>query len=535
MQHQALKLTKMKVSSSIVTRIFNINLRHLSTAAAANAVTTTNAATAQPKTVTSGYIFNKLYVVGSTGAKVSDVLQNIMRTGQHINKKTLVDCFKDLRKNGRYQQCLEILDWFEKGRVDPLGRDFAMRVDILHKLKGLAEAEKYFDGLPSDFKNHYVYTALLSCYCADLEADKALATFKKMDELGFSSHVLAFNNLLGLYVRIKQPEKVPELISEMKKRKVPLNSHTYTYWIQSYRLRGDLEGVERVFHETQEDSLVKDDWVIHSNVASAFIEFGQFEKAISFLENLENVLNNSNNARYGAYQHLISLYASVGKLDSVIQTWNKLMSNFNVDNNQCYFPSRKPNFKVDNNQCYLSLLQALSRLDDIKGLENYFCEWESICKIYDDRLPTVVIGAYLRHDMLEEAGLLLEDATKKVGKLLRMPHVKFMNYYFEKGQTEGALKHMEAAIVSNWKPIAEKLDPCFQHFKDQKDVDGLEKFCQLLKRAQALDTKAYLWLLQTYVDAEKTAPDMRERIEEDGINVTPELEELLERVCPTRF
>ncbi|XP_074267793.1 pentatricopeptide repeat-containing protein At4g01990, mitochondrial-like [Silene latifolia] len=521
MHQAAVKLTKMKVSSSIATRIFNTNLhsflRHISTSAAA--VTTTKSAAAKPNTLPKGYIFHKIYEVGSTGGRVSDVLHRLIRSGQRVNKVDLYDCFKDLRKRGRYQQCLEILDWFEKGRIDSSGRDFALRIDILHKLKGLAEAEKYFDGIPSDFKNHYVYGSLLNCYCADLETDKAMSTFKKMDEMGFASNVLAFNHLLDLYVKIKQPEKVPQLISEMKKKQVPLNGHTYSFWIQSYRLVGDLEGVERVFQEAQEDSLVKDDWVIHSNVASVFIEFGQFEKALSHLEKLKIFLNNSDNPSRNAFQHLISLYAGAGSLDSVIETWNTI----------------KSKFKVDNKQSYASLLEALSRLDDIKGLENYFREWESTCKNYDERVPAVVIGAYLRHDMVEEAERLLKDATKKAGNVLRSPHVKFMNYYFEKGETECALKHMEAAIVSKWKPIAKKLDPCFQHFKDQKDVDGLEKFCQLLKRAHSLDTKAYIRLLQTYVAAEKTAPDMRKRIKEDGINVTPKLEELLERVCPNEF
>ncbi|XP_074319931.1 pentatricopeptide repeat-containing protein At1g02370, mitochondrial-like [Silene latifolia] len=514
--YQVLKLTKMKVSTTIATRILNTNihplLRHISTAAATAASTATTTKAPASKE----YILKKINQVGSKGGKVSDVLHRILKTGQHVNRVPLFYCFKDLRKRGRYQQCLEILDWFEKGKSDPLGRDFALRVDMLHKVKGLAEAEKYFDNIPSASKNKYVYGSLLSCYCADLETDKALATFKKMDEMGFPSHVVVFNNILNLYVKTKQLEKVPELISEMKNKHVALDGHTYSYWIQSYRLLGDLEGVERVFHEAQKDILVKDNWVIYCNVASVFIEFGQFEKASSHLEKLENILDSSDNPSRSAFEHLISLYAGVGKLDSVIQTWNKL----------------KSKHKVDNKRSYVSLLQALSRLDDIKGLENYFREWESTCENYDDFVPAVLISAYLRHGMLEEADLLLKDATKKTGNVVRFPHVEFMNYYFGKGQTECALKHMEAAIVSKWKPLAEKLDPCFQHFKDRKDVDGLEKFCQLLKRAGALDTKAYLWLLETHVDAEKTAPDMRERIEKDSINVTPRLEELLKLVCP---
>ncbi|XP_074318067.1 pentatricopeptide repeat-containing protein At4g01990, mitochondrial-like [Silene latifolia] len=221
-----------------------------------------------------------------------------------------------------------ILDWFEKRTVDPLGRDLALRLDMLYKFKGLAEAENYFDSIPSAFKNKYVYGSLLSCYCADLETDKALATFKRMDELGFASHHVAFNNILNLYVKTKPPEKVP------------------------------------------------DDWQIYCNVVSVFIEFGQFDKAASHLEKLEKFLDSSHNPSRNAVEHLFSLYAGAGKLDSVIQTWNKFKSKYKVANKH-----------------YLLLFQALSRLDDIKGLENYFREWESTCKNYNDIIPAVLIGA----------------------------------------------------------------------------------------------------------------------------------------------
>jgi hypothetical protein len=39
-------------------------------------------------------------------------------------------------------------------------------------------------------------------------------------------------------------------------------------------------------------------------------------------------------------------------------------------------------------------------------------------------------------------------------------------------------------------------------------------------------------LLKTYIAAGKLAPEMRQRLEEDGIEINPELENLLERVCP---
>lgn len=153
------------------------------------------------------------------------------------------------------------------------------------------------------------------------------------------------------------------------------------------------------------------------------------------------------------------------------------------------------------------------------------------CISYDDRLPAVVIGAYLRHDLLEEAKHLLKDAEAKAEQKARIAHVIFMNYYLEKQQFDSALKHMKAAMAAKWKPLVEKLDPFFEHFKEEKDVDSAEEFCQKLKEVQPLDSRIYFWLLQIYAAAGKTAPKMRQKMQENGIDISTEHEELLQKIC----
>lgn len=73
--------------------------------------------------------------------------------------------------------------------------------------------------------------------------DKALALFKKMDEMNIASTSVAFNNLMSLYMRLGQPEKVPPLIEEMRHRNIPLDTFSYNILMHSYSCLNDIEAV----------------------------------------------------------------------------------------------------------------------------------------------------------------------------------------------------------------------------------------------------------------------------------------------------
>lgn len=461
-------------------------------------------------------LYTRLSSVWSTGEKVSDILDQFSRNNnsKNVNRNDLIHCIKKFRMYGRYHRCLEILEWMEKGKIQH--SDYALHLNILYKVKGIYEAEKYFDSLPPDARKGFIYGTLLNCYCSEKMTDKALAIFEKMDEMKYASSCLTFSNLMCLYMKVHLPEKVPPLVEEMKRRNIPLSSVSYHIWMQSYARLNDLEGVERVMDEAQKLTSIKDEWKLYSNFASAYIKAGQYQKADPSLKKVEEILDNSIYSDRIAYHHLISLYASIGDLESVTRAWDKM----------------KSKFKKCNNISYLNMLQALSKLGNIEHLAKCFNEWNSKYTSYDLRLPTVVIGAYLRHDMLEEAELLLKDATDRTGQKVWNAHVLFMNYFLEKRQIGSVLSHLEMAMANQWKPLAGKLDPFFEYFIEEKDVDGAELFFQILKKGQALHSTAYLGLLQTYAAAGRLAPEMRKRMEQGGVVIETMHEELLQKVCP---
>ncbi|WMV10519.1 hypothetical protein MTR67_003904 [Solanum verrucosum] len=106
--------------------------------------------------------------------------------------------------------------------------------------------------------------------------DKALSFFEKMDQLKFTNKSLAFNNLMSLYMRLGQPEKVAPLVQEMKSRKA-----------------------------------------------------GHNEKAEVALKKLEEEMGPRNRQ---AYRYLISLHARISNLGEVYRIWGSLKSSLDLTN-----------------------------------------------------------------------------------------------------------------------------------------------------------------------------------------------------------
>ncbi|KAL9227644.1 hypothetical protein vseg_003311 [Gypsophila vaccaria] len=479
-------------------------------------VSTTTTTTTTTTTAQKGNRYNKWEVygrvsrVGLSGQKVKDVLHQLTQFGFKLQNADLIFCIKKLRQYGRYHHCLEILDWMETGSVDI--SEHALRLDLICKLKGIQDAETYFFNLPPHAKKPFMFGALLNCYCDKKMHLKALALFRKMDEMNFVWNSLPFDNLMSLYMKLDQPQKVYPLVQEMKHRNIPLSNFSYNMWLQSCGRLKDLATVERLMEEVEGQTSLPNDWKIYSSLATAYFSVGQSQRAASALRKLEEVLDHANLFDRTAYHHLISLYAKAGDEDSVFQTWSKLSSRFG----DCH------------NRSYLVMLQALSKLDNIEGLKMLLQEWESRCKSYDIRLPIVAVDAYLKHGMLQEAELAFKHIMGRKGQQkLWYAHVSFMDYYLGKHQIDSALRHMEAAYVNGWKLSAEKFAPFFEYYILEKNSDGAEKLCDMLKSVQALDSRAYLWLLQTYAATGQDITGMRQRMEEDGIHISSEHEELL--------
>ncbi|KAK4781479.1 hypothetical protein SAY86_015581 [Trapa natans] len=456
-------------------------------------------------------LYQKLAALGGTGGSVSSTLNEHVMEGNEAKKNDLLRIAHGLMRIRRPDHALQVIEWMENRKMSLSSANIAFCLELISKVKGVAEAENYFQNLPASAKTKFTYSTLLYCYCSNGMEEKALSLFKEMEE-----STLHYNDLMVLYLIVGKLEKIPGLVEEMKQKNISLNAFSYKLWMQSYARQNDTEGVERVYHETLENDAALCDWTVCSNLAAHYIKAGLDEKAESALKKLESVMDSTNRE---AFHYLMTMYTNLSNATEVHRLWDSL----------------KAAFKITTNTSYQVMLTCLRRLKDLGGMKRVFEEWDSKCTGYDGRLVRTVIYAYLEHDRLEEAEDLFKEASKKVSKPFLRGMELFIIYFLKKGQVDRCVEFLEAAVSisknEKWTPHFSTISGFRTHFEGNGDVETAQKLFSLLKEVDSLKATAYHLLLKAYAAAGKTDPELPRMLEEDGIKINSELEELLQEVC----
>jgi pentatricopeptide repeat protein len=372
--------------------------------------------------------------------------------------------------------------------------NYAVYLDLMSKVKGVIDAENYFNSLPNPAKNKYTYGSLLNCYCKELMLDKALSHFEKMDELGFVTS-LSFTNLMALYMRLCQPLKVRQLVNDMKVRKIRMTGFTYIVWMNSCAALNDVDGVESVYEEMKRENEEKIDWKTYSNLAAIYVKAGEFVKAELMLKKMEKVMKPRQRETYYC---LLSLYGGTGNVTEVYRVWSMLTKVSPVTN-----------------RSYLIMLSTLRRLNDMEGIIKLFKEWESRHVNYDGRVVGVAVDAYLSQNMNEEAVLIFEEALKRCkGPLFRIREM-FMVSLLEKGQLDGAMSHLEAAlseVTSNkYRPSPQVVSAFLKYYEKETDLDGVDEFSKILRNHNFDES-----CIKTCITASESSPVIHPALKEDS-------------------
>ncbi|KAJ1424726.1 Tetratricopeptide-like helical domain superfamily [Sesbania bispinosa] len=143
--------------------------------------------------------------------------------------------------------------------------DHAMKLELIIKNYGLMEAEEYFISIPDSAAKKAAYLPLLCGYVRDRDTSKAETFMVKLYELGLMVSPHPYNEMMmKLYLATCEYRKVPLVIQQMKRNKVPCNVLSYNLWMNAC---GEGEGygvaaVETVFRIMQKDENVEWDGAV---------------------------------------------------------------------------------------------------------------------------------------------------------------------------------------------------------------------------------------------------------------------------------
>ncbi|KAM3362348.1 pentatricopeptide repeat-containing protein, mitochondrial [Capsicum galapagoense] len=466
-------------------------------------------------------LYSKISPLGNPSCSVTNELDEWVCKGNKVRFAELKRIILDLRKRKRFNQALEASEWLKSSGIFTFSSiEHALQLDLIGKVHGFLASEIYFNNLSKEDKNDKTYGALLHCYVRQCQMDKALIHLRKMEEEGVPLSSVAFNDIMSLYTKTGEYERIPEMLLHMKEIGIRPDNLSYRICINSYGARSDIEGMERVLNEMENQSFIVMDWNTYAAVANIYVKAGLNDKANSFLIKAEEKIDNKEGL---GYNYLISVHSRLGNKDEVIRLWFL----------------EKSALKRCINRDYINMLEALVRLDALEEAEQLLKEWETSDNCYDIRVPYIVIIGYIDKKLYEKAETMLEDLSTK-GKILT-PNIwgRLASGYLDKDKFERAVKCMKVALSlkkdsKGWKPDPKVIMRIFSLFGENGSVNDAGSFLQSLRSVVSINREMYHVLLKTYVASGEEVEKLLSTMRDDNIDENEETKVIL-RMLPMRF
>ncbi|GKB76873.1 pentatricopeptide repeat-containing protein [Tanacetum coccineum] len=405
-------------------------------------------------------LYSRISPVGDPKVSIIPILDQWEKEGKTVRSQHLIAIIKSLHKFNSYTHALQLSEWMShrKPNLQPAG--VAVHLDLVSRVKGLEEAEKYFNSLPEEVKNLQVYGALLNCYATTKSVEKAEAIAEKMKQRGVMT-TLSYNSMLCLYNKIAANEKLDRVYQEMKEMGIACDKPTYYIRLNAYAAASNIDGMEKVLKNMEENSSLSVDWNTYVIASGGYLKAGLYDKAYEMLRTSEWLIHG--NSKGAAWEILLRMYASLGKKDDVYRIWDL----YKASGSKVY------------NRGYSAIVNALVKLDDIDGAEKLLAEWESQNLSFDFRIPNMVIEAYCTKGDFVKAEAYVEQVLAKGKQPPASTWVHFVTAYAKKNETEKAAEMMKKCVPAEDKSGCRldesTLKSCIEYLKENGDLKMAEE------------------------------------------------------------
>ncbi|XP_043693741.1 pentatricopeptide repeat-containing protein At1g80270, mitochondrial-like [Telopea speciosissima] len=436
-----------------------------------------------------------LWKVIMNAPHIKRALDKWVEEGNHLGRSEISVSMLNLRKRRMYGKALQVSEWLEENkRLKFVERDYASRIDLIAKVRGIQKAEQYIGKIPESFRSEIIYRTLLANCVAATNAKKSEEVFNKMRDLDFPISGFACNQLILLYKRLDK-KKIADVLLLMEKENVKPTLFTYRVLIDTKGQSNDITGMEQVL-ETMKAEGIEPDVFTQSVLAKHYINGGLNEKAETVLKEMEGC-NLKENRR--ACKSLLPLYAALGKADDVKRVWKACKS--------------KPQLE----EC-VAAIEAWGKLGKIEEAEAVFelmfTTWKLSSKYY-----AALLRVYANHKLLSKGKDLakrMADSGCRIGPFTWDGLIKL---YVEAGEVEKADSILQKAVQqSSMKPLFNSYMVIMDQYAKRGDVHNAEKIFHRLKLAGYVGRlRQFQTLLQAYVNAKTPAYGFRDRMRADNV------------------
>lgn len=431
---------------------------------------------------------------------VASVLDKWVEEGNDLDHFMIAKIIVILRKRRAYGKALKFSEWLETTKQLTLTeRDYASRLDLIVKVKGIQMAEKYVESIPKPFKSELIYRTLLAGCVQCLNMKKAEAVFKKIRELELPITINACNQMIILYKRLDR-RKIADMLLLMEVENVKPSLLTYRLLIDSKGESDDIVGMEQLFEIMKADGVLPDTNVL-TTLAKHYLSGGFRNKAQTILEEIEEgKLKES----LGARRALLPLYASLGSSDEVARIW------------------RECGLDPTINEC-IAAIEAWGKLGKVEKAEAVFEMMLQKWKKLSSRHYSALLKVYVDHKLVTKGKELVTqmgDSGCWVGPLALDALVRL---YLGAGDVEKAdsilNKAAAAAQQNRMRPLYNTYMAVMEEYAKRGDIHNTEKLFHRMKQSRYITgrLKPFEFLIQAYIKAKAPAYGLRERMKAENV------------------
>ncbi|XP_074567587.1 pentatricopeptide repeat-containing protein At1g80270, mitochondrial-like [Curcuma longa] len=432
-------------------------------------------------------------IKGTPRRSVISALDKYVEEGNPLGQAEISLTLHNLRRRRLHSMALQFVEWLETCKKIELGEwYYASRLNLMAKVHGLWQSEKYFETIPESFRNELVYRTLLANYVADVNLKKAEGVFNKIRDLGFPITPYACNQLLLLYKRTN-PKRIADVLQMMEKENVQPTVFTYEILIDVKGRANDIPGIEQIVEMMKEG--LEPDLRIKSLVAKAYVSAGLKDKAEATLEEIEGEDVQENRA---VCRFLLPLYAALGKADDVERIWNVCDANPHLA------------------EC-IAAIEAWGNLGKIEKAEEVFEKtpekWKS------STYYNTMLKVYVEHKLFAKGKELVNRMAQSGCRIGPLTWDAVVKLYVDSGEVEKADSILHKVTLQNKiRPFYCSFMAVMDEYAKRGDIHNTEKIFRRLKEIGYVGRmKQYQILLQAYVNAKIPVYGFRDRMKADNM------------------